>query len=372
MNILVLNSILYTANSKNVHPVKTIKDTLLYNQCLGFVNRGHHVTLIAAEEFKPTEDTLFDFEILFFKSYYKSVFNPHLIPYHKKLYSFLQKNKNNYDLIISSECFSLNSLIASVICPEKLIIWQELAAHNRKIKKIPSKLWYNTIVRSLMKNVTIVPRSLHAQKFISKFSSGVTHEIIGHGANIDKFKINRDKTKQFITIGQLIPRKNIESIIRNFDRFLTAYADDEFKLYIAGKGELESKLKGLVKTLHREKNIFFTGHLSHEELNSLMGASIACLVNTLQDNNMVCITESILCATPVLTNSIPYNSHRIIEKNLGIVKDNWDETDLIKIIDNLKKYIENCVEYRNSISTEAIAGSFTGIYQKYILPKTEK
>ena len=52
MKILILNSILFTAET-DIPQVKTIKDTMIYGVCMGFVRLGHQVTLAAANEYRP-------------------------------------------------------------------------------------------------------------------------------------------------------------------------------------------------------------------------------------------------------------------------------------------------------------------------------
>ena len=55
MKVLILNPILFTADNNVIPQVKSIKDTMIYNMCLGFKRLGHDVTLAAAEEYAPAE-----------------------------------------------------------------------------------------------------------------------------------------------------------------------------------------------------------------------------------------------------------------------------------------------------------------------------
>ena len=49
--VLVINPILYTAETNRIPRVDSIKDTMIYTMCLGFLRAGHEVTLIAAEDY---------------------------------------------------------------------------------------------------------------------------------------------------------------------------------------------------------------------------------------------------------------------------------------------------------------------------------
>ena len=61
MKILILNSILFTAET-DIPQVKTIKDTMIYGVCMGFVRLGHQVTLAAANEYRPIREE--DFHLI--------------------------------------------------------------------------------------------------------------------------------------------------------------------------------------------------------------------------------------------------------------------------------------------------------------------
>ena len=63
MRILILNPILYTAESNAIPTVSSIKDTMIYNLCLGFKQLGHDITLAAAMEYQPCKKEEYDFKI---------------------------------------------------------------------------------------------------------------------------------------------------------------------------------------------------------------------------------------------------------------------------------------------------------------------
>ena len=47
MKVLILNPILFTADNNVIPQVKSIKDTMIYNMCLGFKRLGHDVTSVS-------------------------------------------------------------------------------------------------------------------------------------------------------------------------------------------------------------------------------------------------------------------------------------------------------------------------------------
>ena len=366
MNILILNSILYTADNSIIPKIKSIKDTMIYNMCLGFKSLGHNITLATSEDYKPTKNEEYDFPVIFFKSNYKKICKPAMLPYSSELKKYIKQNHKNYDLVISSEVFQLQSLFAARICPNKTIIWQELTEHQNKFHQIPSKIWHNIIAKLYMKNVlVVVPRSQQAYNFISQYMPSVSRTIIDHGINVDKFKFSTNKKRQIISSSQLIHRKNVDGIIEIFNKFHQLNGYEDIKLIIAGRGEEEHNLKKLVKDLKLQDSIEFVGFLSQTELNEYIRHSYAFLVNTRKDLNMVSIPESIVSGTPILTNRQPASAYYIEKYNLGIVKDNWNENDIKDIIDNNKKYVDNCINYRSKLTSINTAQQFIDIFKSY-------
>ena len=363
MNILVVNPIMYSNETDNIKKVNSIKDTLMYNVCLALKNCGCNVTLVSSFDFKPIEDEDYPFKIIFFKSILKKICYPRIIPLLKGYKKYLKKNKNSFDFAICSESFSLSTFTTSRILKEKCIIWQEMAKHQRKFFKLPSKIWHNLVVRFFYKKNLMVPRSKEARDFICNYSKNICSSIIEHGVNLNKFTNSNVKvSKQFLVASQLIERKHIDKIIDQFYQLLKKYRD--YKLVICGDGPLKEQLVGYCKSLDIQDSVLFRGNLSHDKLSVEYYKSLALLIYTSQDNNMVSIIESICSGTPVITTSIPYNCIYIKEFKLGIVNDYWGTNEMEEIINNYNFYSENCISYRSNLSTSETARKFVEILKK--------
>ena len=363
MNILVINPIMYTNETKNIKKVDTLKDTLIYNVCLVFLEVCINVTLITSLDYKPIQNEEYPFKVIFLKTKLKKIFLPNRIPLMIGLKKFLRKNFNNFDFAICSESFSLSTFTTSRILKEKCIIWQEMAKHQRKFFKIPSKIWHNLVVRFFYKKNLMVPRSKEARDFICNYSKNICSSIIEHGVNLNKFTNSNVKvSKQFLVASQLIERKHIDKIIDQFHQLLKKYKD--YKLIICGDGPLKEKLMDYCKSLDIQDSVLFRGNLSHDKLSVEYYKSLALLIYTSQDNNMVSIIESICSGTPVITTSIPYNCSYIKEFKLGLVNDNWGTNEMEEIINNYNFYSENCISYRSNLSTSETARKFVEILNK--------
>lgn len=364
MKILVVNPILYTSETARVKKINTIKDTMIYNMCLAFKKCGHEPTLIAASEYKPLKDEKYDFEIIFFDTKLQKIFKPNCFPWLKGFEKYIKKESKNYDLIISSEVFSMSSLCVSIYQKKKTVIWHELAKHNNILKKIPSKFWYNIIARIFFRNTRVVPRSINAYEFISYYCNNVSKIVIDHGVNLDEFKLSKqERKKQFVVLSQLISRKRIDKIIEIFSEFVKKI-DNKYILYIIGEGNEKENLRKKVKEFDVEDKVIFKGFMTHEEAMPILGCSAAMIVNTEKDNSMVSIVEALALGIPIVTTNIPYNAEYIEKYKLGVVKSELSYEDLKNITDNNLEYVNNCLHYREKVSNEYHVKQFIEEYIK--------
>lgn len=362
MKVLISNLILFTSETRQIKKVESIKETMIYNLCLAFKNEGHDVTLLAAEDYKPTQNEEYPFNIIWAKSKYKKVFMPCVFPYCPETKKIA---KDDYDLIISSEVISMSSLMLAKRAKDHTIIWQELSSHNKICNGLVSKFWYNIIAKIYFKDVVIVPRSNQAREFISQFCNKVVDETIDHGVNSEIFKPNTDKENFFAVCSRLVKLKHIDKTIKVFNKYIKKY-DNDSKLYIIGDGDCEEKLKVLVNELQINDNVIFTGRLFHKEMVKILSKAKAMLIYTSRDNNMLSITESIALATPVITTTTPNQSTYIESEKLGIVNNEWNEDDLYEISLKNDKYVNNCLEYSKTTPFEYKVNQFVNIYNKYI------
>ena len=354
MKILIVNPIIYTCETADIKKVGSIKDTMSYDLCLAFSKKGHEVTLVAGEPFSPLENEDYPFNIVWAKCYLPKICKPNVLPFCPEVLELVKDE--SYDLVISSEVFSLNSLMLTLSVKKNLIIWHELAKHNKLFHEIPSQLWYNLIGQTAFRHTPIIARSEEAKEFISAFCRNVRNEIIDHGVNLEKFQPCDKKDEFFIVSSQLIERKQIDKIIDKFGAF--AKKHESYKLYIFGEGDRENELKKQVETLELGDKVKFFGKVSHDELKEYLRKAAALLVYTKKDNNMISVVEAIASATPIITTSVPYNASYIKENELGIVSDSWGEAELEEIINNSEKYIKNCLSYREQVSNESKVDAF--------------
>lgn len=365
MNILLVNLILYTAENRIIPKRKSIKDCLICNYANGFVKEGHKVTIIASEDFKPTEDEKYAFDIIFMKSWMPSVFKPDRLPYPKQLRSYLKSNIDKFDIVISSEMFSMSSFLSAGICKGKLIVWQEMAIHQQTFFKLPSLIWHKCVIPLFMRKVRVVARTDNAQKFISEYCKQVSKDIVRHGANDEVFFPDDLSEDYFIIVSRLDDRKNVKYSISQFAKFLKIPRFNHYKLHIIGYGVLEKELKQQVKDLSLFDNVSFLGRMSHEELALKLRHAKALLISTKRDNSLLSVNEAISSGTPLISNLAPDDMDFINDNHLGIARDGWDETDLVKIADDYESYHQACVTHRDEMTNTGCARKIINIFNNF-------
>ncbi len=364
MNVLIINLILTTAEKGVITRRKSIDDTMICCLARGFVELGHHVTLLASEDFKSTEPENHSFDVVFFKSKFPRLFKPAYLPWPKRLGKYLRDNGNNFDIVISKEVFSIGTLIASRHVKGKLMIWHELALHQRMMHHLPSKIWYNLIMACFMRNELVVPVSRPAQHFIAQYAHNVSEEIVDHPADPKVLYPCEEPEDSMIVVSQLIKRKNIDKIILSFSKFVKKEPYQHYLLHIIGDGEQRQNIEQIIIDNNLSNNVVLHGFMSHRQLASLLRKAKALLFKTSKDNNVVTIPEAIVSGTPIVMNTVPTNASFVKEHGLGIVNDNWNELDLMNLVDNYQLYHQSCLLVRETLTNTGCARKFLDIFKK--------
>lgn len=346
MKIIVLNGILWTAEGGVIVPRDSIADCMISTFARGLVHNGHEVTVVAAEQYRPRLSEDLGFEVVYLPTRWPSLFKPAYLPWMPSLTRYLREHLATTDLIVSSEAFSMMTWQAARVAPEKLVVWQEMYMHQRKLFTLASRLWHNLVVRTTMKKALMVARSEKAARFISQYAPRVAPDWVDHGADAAHFTPADSHGQYFIVVSQLVPRKRVDRIVDKVARLLDDERYADYRLEIAGDGPERDALEQQARRLGIADRVRVNGHLSHDEMSRLLREATAMLIDTAKDLNMVSIPEAIASGTPVVTNSLPANAPFITRHNLGIVDDNWDAPQLAEAIEKYDYYHRNCVAQR--------------------------
>lgn len=145
-------------------------------------------------------------------------------------------------------------------------------------------------------------------KFKSKFvneSSQVTSTLVPIGVDTDIFKFHdKPVTKQIIYVGRIHPHKNPSILLQIFAKIVKS--DPEYRLKIIGgfSDELfEEYFYDQIKKLGIEKNIIFTGKLTHSEMVSHLQQADFFLITSIIEGLSQASLEAMACGVrPVIFN----------------------------------------------------------------------
>lgn len=273
---------------------------------------------------------------------------------------FLQllKTSKNTDIIFSQGSLleGIPAYFASKLLNKKLIIripgdcaWEE--ARNKGIldsietfqkKKYSLKIELKKFLRKFITKQarTIIVPSKYLSSIVRKW--GIPEckiKLISNTAYTKKVKKTKLNIKKpyILTAGRFVPWKNIDVIIRAFEKVRIK----NLKLLIIGEGPQEKYLKRIAR-----RNVIFMSSLKNDVfLNYLQNAEAFILASDYEGLSHT-LLEAMSVGTAVIATNIPSNKELIKNKKTGLLFPINDEITLsekIKIIledKNLKKLIE--------------------------------
>ena len=157
--------------------------------------------------------------------------------------------------------------------------------------------------------------------------------------------------KDFLFVGNVIPRKGVLFIIKQFDRFVNENKLDE-KLIIAGDAPNKSylnKCENFIK-VNNIKNVIFTGKKNPQEISDLMNSSKLLLMASSFEGLPRVLIESGLCGLPSLASDIQGISTPFGKYGGTLLYKYNDAEDFIFNIDKFYKNLEFQLELSDKSS----------------------
>ena len=209
-----------------------------------------------------------------------SAFLPILIKKYviKDLQTVIEHHGEFIDLLLNQRKFYLKGLIRKL-----LFIISNFTYKNCDLIRGVEKESTSKIAKKYKKKNIIFPAWVNNKIYLNK--------------NLDR--------KNFLFVGNVIPRKGVLFIIEQFDRYVNQNKLDE-KLIIAGDTPNESylnKCQNFIK-INNIKNVIFTGKKTPEEISDLMNASKLLLMASSFEGLPRVLIESGLCGLPSLASDI--------------------------------------------------------------------
>lgn len=193
-------------------------------------------------------------------------------------------------IVVSEISFKFN--IPYVVSEQKSIFFHEKFPFNNIIE--------SRIASAFDKASGIIANSGKMKIALSKYSKNEI-VIIPNLVDVDIFKLSKNKKNKnftFITVGNLIPVKGYDILIKAFSEILK-HNDDVF-LSIVGKGKESDSLMKLSKDYGIEKFIDFKGYKTKEELVLEYNNSTAYISSSRMETFGMTLIEAMSCGLPVV------------------------------------------------------------------------
>ncbi|MGM0612199.1 MAG: glycosyltransferase family 4 protein [Bacteroidota bacterium] len=136
-------------------------------------------------------------------------------------------------------------------------------------------------------------------------------------------------------VGALHPRKNINNMLKAFDRYKTANPEDPVKLVLAGEKMWWNKtMESTFNSMQHKTDIIFSGRMNSEELRKAYGAAEALLYISYFEGFGIPIIEAYRCHTPVITSNV--TSMPEVAGDGALYVDPFDNESVVKAIHKLR------------------------------------
>ncbi|MCX8182322.1 MAG: glycosyltransferase family 4 protein [Candidatus Methanomethyliaceae archaeon] len=195
--------------------------------------------------------------------------------------------------------------------------------HRLKIVKILTKF--------SIKKADLVTYDGYHLKSILRHLSGNENKLkmVFFGVDVDLFKpaprdedlaksLGISKCPVVISLRSLKPIYGVESLVRAIPLVLKYIPDAKFLIF--GKGEQESMLRKLVRSLGIEKSVLFMGIVPNELMPKYLNLADVYVSTALSDAGLAASTaEAMACALPVVVTDFGDNRHWVKDGENGFV-----------------------------------------------------
>ncbi len=240
--------------------------------------------------------------------------------------------------IVNSHYASSNGLFGYLLgCNNHIVsVW------GGDIYDFPNHNFLNKfIIKSVLKSARIVFSTSNIMAIETAKYTNKQIVTIPFGVDTEKFKPNRDKKDNFVTIGiikWLEKYYGIEYLLEATKILVDRKLSVNFRVMIIGKGSLEYQLKQKSKELGIEKYVEFTGYVSFNIIEQYHNKlDIACYPS-IEESFGVSVLESSACELPVVATNIGGIPELI---NDGVTGYLVEPKDSIGLADKLEELITN-------------------------------
>ncbi|MFA5163958.1 MAG: glycosyltransferase family 4 protein [Candidatus Omnitrophota bacterium] len=306
--------------------------------------QGVATDLFVSDAYKPENNEDIGVNVYYLPTKWKRVFWPSCIPLTPGLIRML---KDRYDVVVCSELFQIATVLAVIAKilgrrKMKIVVWQEMARHQRIMGQLISKIYHAVVVRYFMdRHIDLyIPRGELARRFLLSqgIKEGKISDIIPHGVDADKFYYDPEvrKERYIISPSRLVYSKGVDVLLKAFEIVLKEIPD--VRLIIQGDGPQLEEYKQLAKEARIDKQVIFsTERISHNEMRQKYQRALVTVICSRKDLMIFSAMESLACGTPVIISNGADSYTNYLDGKGGVVFASGDYSSLAGVISYLLK-----------------------------------
>jgi glycosyltransferase involved in cell wall biosynthesis len=218
----------------------------------------------------------------------------------------------------------------------------------------------------------VVANSEGLKKLALKTSPDQKIEVVYNGVDTEEFYPGKGvNTKRFVVLStsRLIERKGIEYLIRGFAKF-SKDRREKTKLILAGSGDQEGYLRGLVGQLGIDMLVEFRGPVEHDKMADIYREADVFVLPSLNEGMSNSLLEAMASGLPVIVTGTGGTRELVTEKN-GIIIDKNSAEAIFKALEvlysktNLRSKMRNMSrESAEGLSWENTAAKYFRLYKE--------
>lgn len=258
--------------------------------------------------------------------------------------------RNRYDVLFMGHFFSAKAL--GVWFVSKLFrIPYAILSHGNDYWRTSRRHWIDRLLskRILKSADLLIANSIYTAQRFNQAGVGRKIEVLTPGVDDNLFHPNvsdQNILKRFgvenkriiLTVARLVPKKNIENIIRAM--ILIKKKCPNTVCIVVGEGEDRKRLEILADSLELSSHVVFTGSIDHRIMPSIFCASDIFLMPSLEIDGDVetfgmTFLEANACAKPVIASDGGGMQEAVINGQTGILVDPGNIKDIAGAVINL-------------------------------------
>jgi glycosyltransferase involved in cell wall biosynthesis len=204
--------------------------------------------------------------------------------------------------------------------------------------------------------VTVIPNGVDTNKFYPLPKKNVRE------------KLNLPNGKVLLSVGNLIPRKGFDLLLKALRLLLIEHQEKDLYLVIVGEGPARSDLEHMIASYNLGEHVRLAGDIPHENLCLWYSAAdLFCLASSREGWPNV-LLESLACGTPVVATAVWGTPEIIRSDKLGFLTERNERAlaETISLALNKTWQSDALVRYAQEHTWERVAQSILRLFDSFL------